>query len=262
MTDATRPGLLVSVRSADEAAAALAGGADLIDVKEPDRGALGRADDATIAAVVRTVAGRVPVSAAMGELSEAGSRTLPPGVAFAKWGLAGWSHRITELPVLVSSLCQSSGNGCRSVLVAYADHARARAPQPGAICRLACQWHMTSFVIDTFLKDGTTLLDWLAPGELAALGEACRTHGVRTIFAGSLGVAQITQLRRFQLDWIAVRGAACSGGRRGAIDVQRVRTLKETIIREDSVSQLSTRSHALRGNARSATLRVAEPPVM
>ena len=44
MTEAARPapGLLVSVRSAAEAATALAGGADLIDVKEPSRGPLGR----------------------------------------------------------------------------------------------------------------------------------------------------------------------------------------------------------------------------
>ena len=42
--DRDRPGLLVSVRSADEAIAALAGGADVIDVKEPNRGALGAAD--------------------------------------------------------------------------------------------------------------------------------------------------------------------------------------------------------------------------
>ncbi len=63
-------GLLVSVRDAAEAAASLAGGADLIDVKEPARGPLGRADAATIAAVVQAVGGRVPVSAALGELRE------------------------------------------------------------------------------------------------------------------------------------------------------------------------------------------------
>ena len=40
-------GLLVSVRSADEARTALAGGATVIDVKEPERGPLGRADPAT-----------------------------------------------------------------------------------------------------------------------------------------------------------------------------------------------------------------------
>ena len=67
----THPRLLVSVRDAAEAAAALAGGAALIDVKEPARGSLGRADAATIAAVVAAVGGRVPVSVALGELREA-----------------------------------------------------------------------------------------------------------------------------------------------------------------------------------------------
>src|SRR5438128_1572682 len=62
------PGLLVSVRSAAEAEIAIGAGAALIDVKEPSRGPLGRADDTTIAAVVKQVAGRRPVSAALGEL--------------------------------------------------------------------------------------------------------------------------------------------------------------------------------------------------
>src|SRR5256885_16611977 len=57
-----RAGLLVSVRSAGEAEAAIAGGADLIDVKEPAYGSLGRAKDETIAAgggrVARRRAGR------------------------------------------------------------------------------------------------------------------------------------------------------------------------------------------------------------
>ena len=47
--------LLVSVRSAEEAEAALAGGAHLIDIKEPTRGALGHADATTIADIVHVV---------------------------------------------------------------------------------------------------------------------------------------------------------------------------------------------------------------
>src|SRR5690242_18461623 len=65
--------LLVSVRSAAEAQAALTGGASLIDVKEPARGSLGRADAATLTDVLRMVAGRRPVSAALGELPKEGS---------------------------------------------------------------------------------------------------------------------------------------------------------------------------------------------
>src|SRR5690348_863907 len=85
------PQLLVSVRSAAEAEAALEGGAHLIDVKEPRHGPLGRAGAESIAAVVRAVAGRRPVSAALGELGDPAD-ALPypgPGLAYVKWGLGG-----------------------------------------------------------------------------------------------------------------------------------------------------------------------------
>ena len=48
--------LLVSVRSVAEARIALAGGVDLIDVKEPRRGSLGAADAGIIAEIVAHVA--------------------------------------------------------------------------------------------------------------------------------------------------------------------------------------------------------------
>src|SRR4051794_2290794 len=91
-----KPGLLVSVRSAAEALAALAGGADVIDVKEPKNGSLGAADDDTISAVVRAVNGRAPVSAALGELvdsigslNRSSGRMLVHGISLFKLGLAG-----------------------------------------------------------------------------------------------------------------------------------------------------------------------------
>ncbi|MEO2015079.1 MAG: (5-formylfuran-3-yl)methyl phosphate synthase [Fuerstiella sp.] len=59
--------LLVSVRNSQEAMIAADGGADIIDVKEPDSGSLGFAGAATIRDVVDAVADRVPVSAALGE---------------------------------------------------------------------------------------------------------------------------------------------------------------------------------------------------
>ena len=42
------PQLLVSVRSAGEAVDALAGGCQILDVKDPSRGSLGRADDSVV----------------------------------------------------------------------------------------------------------------------------------------------------------------------------------------------------------------------
>jgi uncharacterized protein (UPF0264 family) len=60
--------LLVSVRSAEEAGLAIAGGADLIDVKEPLEGSLGAASPTVIDEVLDRVGGRGPVSVACGEL--------------------------------------------------------------------------------------------------------------------------------------------------------------------------------------------------
>ena len=102
--------LLVSVRNPTEAAAALAGGADLIDIKEPVRGSLGRADDAVIAAVVRCLAGRRPVSAALGELSAAAVVRALPGLRYVKCGLAGcgaggaWEQSLANLYAAVANL--------------------------------------------------------------------------------------------------------------------------------------------------------------
>src|SRR5437762_2077635 len=85
--------LLVSVRDVEEAEAALQGGAALIDIKEPSRGSLGRADDAVIRSIVAHVAMRRPVSAALGEWSD-DKRDLPDAeLTYVKWGLAGCARR-------------------------------------------------------------------------------------------------------------------------------------------------------------------------
>lgn len=63
-------GLLVSVRNAKEAMAALVGGADLIDVKEPLAGSLGAATPKTWQEIGEVVGGEKPLSAALGELHD------------------------------------------------------------------------------------------------------------------------------------------------------------------------------------------------
>ncbi len=220
--------LLVSVRSEAEAEAALAGGAALIDVKEPDRGSLGRAEEGVIAAVVRTVAGRRPVSAALGELADAPEPPILP-LAFAKWGLAGWLRR-SDWPHHLASAAQSLPPHCRPVAVAYADWHRAAAPCPADVCAFATHRKWGAFLLDTWQKDGTTLLDWLTLDELSELRGRCRNAGVPIALAGSLGAEQLRRLRPLQPDWFAVRGAVCRGGERArAIDQDRVRRLVELV---------------------------------
>jgi hypothetical protein len=226
----TTPRLLVSVRDAAEAEAALAGGADLIDVKEPSRGALGRADSDVIAAVVRAVGGRVPVSAALGELSDyvpvIRKRDRLPAVNYVKWGLAGqlrehWAWHLSFLALSVGR--------AEAVVVAYADWLRAAAPPVAEVagCMTVGPW--TTVLIDTFVKDGSTLLDFLSAAEVAAIVQTCRVARMKVALAGSLGPAEIERLRGAAPDWFAVRGAACAGGREGRVEEGRVRALAALI---------------------------------
>jgi uncharacterized protein (UPF0264 family) len=224
--------LLISVRSPQEAWAAFQGGAAVIDVKEPCCGSLGRAPDETIAAVIRCVAGRRLVSAAMGELVE-GLPSFPgAGLAYLKWGLAGSRGRACWRDELARAIAQmrEANPSCRAVAVAYADWHRADAPPPEEVCAFACGHPCGAFLVDTWRKDGTTLLDWLSRSAIDKLRQNCLQRGVRVALAGSLTAVQIRLLRDCEPAWFAVRGAACHGRRREqTIDPLAVRRLADLI---------------------------------
>jgi uncharacterized protein (UPF0264 family) len=225
--------LLVSVRCAQEAEAALRGGASLIDVKEPARGSLGRASDRTIEEIVRVVAGRRPVSAALGEFVDTLTDDPPSSIAsltYLKWGLSRsedgaediWQDRLATIIRRVADRHLH----VRVVAVAYADWQRARAPLPERVCTFALSHPVGGFLLDTWHKDGSTLLDWQSRGEIARLRRRCAVAGMPIALAGSLGLAEIDQLLPLQPDWFAVRGAACPDRQReAAIDENLVRRL-------------------------------------
>lgn len=218
--------LLVSVRSAAEAEAALRGGAALIDVKEPALGSLGRASATILADVVHAVASRCPVSAALGEMREPFDLPLSPSLAYVKWGLADcredWQRLLS---VAMRCLTQCLPN-CRIVAVAYADWRQAHAPPPEEVCSFAIENSMGAFLLDTWRKDGSTLLDGLSLEEIERLHERCRSGEVPIALAGSLGVPEIETLLPLRPDWFAVRGAVCQGRQRGAaIEEGKVRQL-------------------------------------
>src|SRR2546429_4840656 len=87
--------LLISVAGPAEARAALRGGADVIDAKDPRRGALGPVSPQRLAAIRAAVAGARPLSAAVGDATSeqavagAVAAAHSVGVAFVKLGLAG-----------------------------------------------------------------------------------------------------------------------------------------------------------------------------
>lgn len=228
MNRKTRTGLLVSVRNAAEAIEALAGGADIIDVKDPLRGSLGAAPAAVIAKVVASVAGRRPVSAAMGELREYAAIEPPAGLSWIKFGLAGFGSS-SEWQERLLSMRDQNGSTPGVVAVAYADWQRAAAPPTSHVAAFVCRHRLAALLIDTFVKDEKMLLDWIPVSALADLCHTMKVGNVPVALAGSLGLEQIERLLPLAPEWFAVRGSACRGGRGGQVCSQQVRQLADLI---------------------------------
>jgi uncharacterized protein (UPF0264 family) len=239
------PGLLVSVRSAAEAVAALAGGADVIDVKEPERGPLGAADPTTISHIVHVVAGRAPVTAAAGELLDVSARgatrtieSLPSGVSLYKIGLHGCSD-VTDWKVRwnkVASRCEIAVHCARPVAVVYADWRSARSPEPSDVLRIAMRFGCPALLIDTWDKSTGNLFEHWTVNELVRFILQVRAHGLAVVLAGSLSESNIATAARLTPDLVAVRGAACANGRSGTISAERVAQLKQLIATTGSPS--------------------------
>ena len=137
-------------------------------MKEPAHGPLGRAADQVVADVVRSVAGRRLVSAALGEFAETPQPPGVEGLAYAKWGLAGCADR-AAWPAELATAGQALPE-CRLVPVAYADWRRAAAPPPEAVLAFALEHCCAALLIDTWGKDGTHPARLAFPGRTSPPG--------------------------------------------------------------------------------------------
>ena len=226
--------LLVSVRDAAEAQAALDGGADWIDLKESARGPLGAVDAEVAREVVALANGRAAVSAACGELldwpqSPARRLLAVDGIDQLKLGLAGCRAHAWQDHWLVAQQ-EAADAGMGLVAVIYADAELARSPSPAEIAEFAAAHGAKWLLVDTFDKAQGALGDYLHREELRALFAAARAQGLTTAAAGRLTAAAIAALPREVVDVAAVRSAACNGGERNAaISVSAVAALSKLV---------------------------------
>lgn len=220
--------LLVSVVSPGEAIRALAGGADIIDVKDPLEGALGAPSPEVLSEVVRAVGTAAPVSVALGDLPNlphtaalAARGAALSGADYVKVGLRG-AREFDDAVTLVSAVAEAVGPRTAVIACAYADaealNPPALAPKwlPGLVERTG----IAGALVDTFVKDGRGLHGWLSESRLAELIERTRRAGASFAVAGQL---RLGELRRAAADVVGVRSAVCRGGdRRAELDAALV----------------------------------------
>lgn len=227
------PVLLVSVRDADEVAAAVAGGAAIIDIKDPGRGSLGRPSAENLVPSAAAVPAGLPWTLAAGELQECSGpgddrfqqllATLGRPPAAVKFGLSGCSG--TDWLTPLRQAAARLPPGTPAVPVAYADARQAAAPPVLQVIDRAARAGLPLVLIDTYDKQASgSLLTLIPPAELNDLISRARAAGLGILLAGRLALNEIPVVAGCQPDAVAVRSAVCRGGRLGRIDRPRVAT--------------------------------------
>lgn len=225
--------LLISVATPDEARAALGGGADLIDAKDPTRGALGAVPPSVLREICGAIGGERPLSAALGDAScvdrvaRAAGEAARAGAGYVKVGFAGTSD-----PAHAARLLAAAMDGVRStsaevgvIAAAYADAERAGSVAPMRIIEVAAGVGAAGVLLDTAFKDGGGLFACLSERAVAAWVRAAREAGLLVALAGRLGEGDLCVVRELGADIAGVRGAACEGGRAGRVSRARVAAL-------------------------------------
>jgi uncharacterized protein (UPF0264 family) len=223
--------LLVSVVDADEARAAAAAGADIVDVKNPAEGSLGAPSPAVIAAVCAAVG--QPVSAAIGDMPNlpgtaalAAAGAANSGATFVKVGL--WGVSTEDDAVALLSAVRAAVPDAVVVAAAYADARRVpHAPlAPELLPRVARAAGVEVCLLDTAIKDGRGLLEWLSPEPFVA---EAHDLGLEVALAGALRAEDLPVIENTGADIAGVRSAACVGGRSGSLDGALVGAMRERL---------------------------------
>lgn len=217
-------GLLASVRDLAEAELALVQGVDIIDLKEPEAGALGAWRLEALYAAVTRLGDRAVLSATTGDLpmrpsllAETARATAATGVAYVKVGFfAGGDHAACAAAL--------GHTGAPLVAVLMAD----QKPELSLVPLLAAAGFRGA-MLDTADKQAGGLRDHLDPETLARFVAGTRRHGLICGLAGSLTLDDIAPLVALGPDYLGFRGALCRGGRTAALDPAAIADVRSAL---------------------------------
>ncbi|MEM1659088.1 MAG: (5-formylfuran-3-yl)methyl phosphate synthase [Candidatus Jordarchaeales archaeon] len=232
--------LLVSPIDEVEALEAVAGGADIIDVKNPSEGSLGANFPWVIRRVRKVVPRSVEVSATVGDVPfKPGTIALAAlgaavcGVDYVKVGLYGVSRfeDAVYLSKQVVRAVKEFSPAVKVVIAGYADAARVGAIDPFLIPAVVEEAGADVAMVDTAVKDGNSLVDLWGESGITRFVSLAKSRGLSVALAGSLRKEELPLIAKLGADIVGVRGAACDGNDRlrGRITSSKVRELVEVV---------------------------------
>ncbi len=232
--------LLISPINTQEAREAIDGGADIVDVKNPKEGSLGANFPWVIKEIREMTPKDLQVSATLGDVpykpgtvSLAAAGAVVSGADYIKVGLYGTKNYSEALEVMenVVKTVHEFNEGAIVVASGYADAHRVGAVDPMDIPRVAADSGADLAMVDTAVKDGKTLFDFMNEETISQFTDEIHEYGLKSALAGSVKEEQLPLLAELGCDVVGIRGAACIGGDRnsGHINHEAVARLKRMI---------------------------------
>jgi len=200
-------GMLASVNSLEETRLILKTKVDIIDLKQPEQGALGALSIATVKEIVREVNQQKPVSATVGDLPmqaeliyDAVSAMIETGVDYVKIGFfpgGDWQSTLSRL-----SEINQQGHKLIAVLFADTD------PDINTI-KLLQQVGFHGVMLDTMNKANGSLSEVMNSVKISEFVHQAKSAQLLCGLAGSLKQQDIAGLLDMKADYLGFRGALC-----------------------------------------------------
>lgn len=234
--------ILISVKNPEEARKAIIGNADIIDIKNPEEGSLGANFPYIIKEIVKiSNENNKLCSVAIGDLDKAGTASLAAlGAAtincdYIKVGLM--TEDIKNAIKIMKNVVKATrnfanfyGEKIKIVACGYADWIRANTIPIEELQEIALLSNSDVVMIDTAIKDGKNLFDFLNEKQLINFVNNAKSLGLEVALAGSLKKEHISLLKKINPDIVGFRAAVCENlDRNKEINEELVRALNSIL---------------------------------
>ena len=212
---------MVSVQDLYEAKQALKGGADIVDVKNLQEALVGSAHPNVVKEIRDEVPSAHHASVTLGvvpnQIGTVSMAVYAAGILDATSVKVGFM--VSEYDVALETLLAAKealiGTQTKLIGSLFADNLLYDGGiDPDLMVQLAKEGQCDGFLIDTLVKDGRNLFDFVPEDRLKEMVLEGKELGMSTALSGHLKMSDLDELSRVNPDIVGVRGAVCQKGDR------------------------------------------------
>lgn len=220
--------LLISVTTVQEAQLAIENGVDIIDLKDPNAGALGALPLSQIETVVAYVNGEKPISATIGDLPmqaelifDSVIRLASTKVDFIKIGF----FQTEDYQPVLDKLKTITAKGVRLVAVLFAEF-----EYSDNLIHAIKNAGFSGIMLDTAQKNGATFMYYLTAIKCKKIAKKVLNFEMSFGLAGSLQLQHIVAVKRFNPTYMGFRGGVCADNVRiSSLNAGKIKAIRDAL---------------------------------